>query len=184
MVSIGGAGAQSRLVVGILEALRCDIIKRSIRVILSVGINPGVYRYFIRYLSRSGLSRYLGQELVLCYHPQPEEYFREFNQWLRETDLLWTKPSELSFYCGLGIPILIAPWIGPHEQSNRDWLIDRRSGVDAPTDPKRFRNWLVEMLEEGRMADYAWNGFVRCRKLGSYRIAKIVEEEGWGGMEG
>ena len=28
---------------------------------------------------------------------------------MRTTDILWTKPSELSFYCGLGIPIIMAP---------------------------------------------------------------------------
>ncbi len=42
-----------------------------------------------------------------------EEYFAAFTQCMRTTDILWTKPSELSFYCGLGIPIIMAP---PHRQ--------------------------------------------------------------------
>ena len=48
-----------------------------------------------------------------------DEYFNTFNETLRETDILWTKPSELSFYAGLGIPIIIAPTIGSLEDFNK-----------------------------------------------------------------
>ena len=47
---------------------------------------------------------------------------------MRTTDILWTKPSELSFYCGLGIPIVMAP---AHRQPG-----GLQPGV-APGDPGR-----------------------------------------------
>ena len=45
--------------------------------------------------------------------PDKPSYFNQFNRWLRDTDILWTKPSELVFYCALGIPILLfGIWLG------------------------------------------------------------------------
>ena len=33
---------------------------------------------------------------------------------LRETDVLWTKPSELCFYPALGIPLIMSAPLGAH----------------------------------------------------------------------
>ena len=57
----------------------------------------------------------MSEGIRILYNQDKNEYFRQFNELLHDTDILWTKPSEMSFYCGLGLPIIIAPPIGPHE---------------------------------------------------------------------
>ncbi len=49
---------------------------------------------------------------------------------LRTTDILWTKPSELSFYTALGLPIIMTPPLGSQEEFNRKWLLTIASGTD------------------------------------------------------
>ena len=59
-----------------------------------------------------------------------------FNALMRETDVLWTKPSELCFYAGLGIPIVMSPPLGAHEEHNQTALM--RAGAGYPQeDPAR-----------------------------------------------
>jgi hypothetical protein len=43
-------------------------------------------------------------------------YYRQLNQLLADSDVLWTKPSELSFYAGLGVPLVLAKPVGAHER--------------------------------------------------------------------
>jgi hypothetical protein len=71
----------------------------------------------------------MGKTIEIIYHNNLSKYFEKFNHTLRTTDILWTKPSELSFYSGLGLPILLAPSIGPHEKLNRQWLKGDRCRV-------------------------------------------------------
>ena len=53
---------------------------------------------------------------------------------LLDTDILWTKPSELSFYAGLGLPIIMAPSVGAQERFNKAWL--RAIGAAIPREFK------------------------------------------------
>mgnify|MGYP006200480153 CR=1 FL=1 len=39
------------------------------------------------------------------------------------------KPSEMSFYSGLGLPCIIAPPVGAHERYNRRWLREQGVGL-------------------------------------------------------
>ena len=98
----------------------------------------------------------------------------EFNQAIRETDLLWTKPSELSFFCGLGIPIIMAPSIGSQEDFNRKWLLEVQAGIPQE-DPAYAHQWLTDLLTEGRLAESAWDGFLKARKYGTYKIRELLE---------
>jgi len=102
-----------------------------------------------------------------------EEYFGAFTQAMRTTDILWTKPSELSFYCGLGMPIVMAPTIGSQEQYNRDWLLEIQAGIPQE-DPRYTHQWLFDRLIAGRLADTAWNGFLKARKYGTYKIMEVL----------
>jgi hypothetical protein len=102
-----------------------------------------------------------------------KEYLTAFNKILRKTDILWTKPSELSFYCGLGIPIIISPPIGAHEQYNMKWLIDIGGGI--PQKDVRFTNeWLFDKILSGRLAEAAWNGFVNAQNKGTFNIQRVI----------
>ncbi len=104
-----------------------------------------------------------------------ELYYSRFNESLRTTDILWTKPSELSFYCALGIPLIIAPAIGSHEYFNRKWLLEIQAGFKQEH-PRYTDQWLFDLLRNGRLAEAAWSGFLKARKLGTYKIQDVVRE--------
>jgi hypothetical protein len=93
---------------------------------------------------------------------------------MHDTDILWTKPSELSFYCGLGIPIIIAPPIGPHEVYNQRWLRDLGAGLHQ-SDPQYCSEWIMDYLTDGKLSLAAWDGFLYARKLGVDKIAEVLD---------
>ncbi|PIV64865.1 MAG: hypothetical protein COS09_02615, partial [Candidatus Nealsonbacteria bacterium CG01_land_8_20_14_3_00_12] len=100
---------------------------------------------------------------------------KEFNQKLRKTDILWTKPSELSFYAALGLPIIIAPPIGSQEEFNKRWLL--KSGFGAlEENPSYTDQWLFDWLNRGYLAEAAMEGFIEGEKLGTINIQKIIEK--------
>ena len=170
MFAIGGAGAQKELGLEIIKGLENSIRQGRIRVALSAGIRKEVKDYFVFELKKMNLA---GVKII--FNPKIEEYFKEFNRFLREVDILWTKPSELSFYSGLGLPIIIAPTIGSQEDFNRKWLLSLGAGVDQK-DPKYVEQWLFDYLKSGRLAEASMQGFVEVEKLGVLNIKKIIEQ--------
>jgi hypothetical protein len=92
---------------------------------------------------------------------------------LHTTDILWSKPSEISFYTGLGLPIIIAPPIGAHEHYNRKWLVEMGSGFPQEN-PEYTDEWLTDWLESGRLAEGAFEGFMEAPNLGTYNIEDVV----------
>jgi UDP-N-acetylglucosamine:LPS N-acetylglucosamine transferase len=115
------------------------------------------------------------QNLRVHYAATPQEYFEQFSRVLRETDILWTKPSELSFYCALGIPIIMTPPIGSQERFNRQWLFEMQAGIKQ--EPPEYTNeWLFDRLHDGLFAEMAWSGFLKARKLGTYKIIEVLRE--------
>ncbi len=173
--AIGGAGAQCDMARVILRSLRDSVLSGRVRITVSAGINKGVYERLLGFVNRLDLGRELASGRIgLVYDPDVYAYLDKFNRVLRTTDVLWTKPSELSFYCALGIPILMAPPIGTHEELNRCWLREIHAGVD-PAGPLRFTHeWLFDLLENGRLAEAAWDGFLKARKLGTFKIEDLI----------
>jgi hypothetical protein len=96
------------------------------------------------------------------------------NRALRTTDILWSKPSEMSFYTALGLPIVMAPYIGAHEKYNRDWLSYLGSGY-AQEDPDHADEWLTYWLEDGQLARAALQGYLYAPNMGTYNIEKIIK---------
>jgi len=88
---------------------------------------------------------------------------------LRKTDILWTKPSELSFYSALGIPIIISSPIGSQEEFNMRWLLKSGFGI-FQENPNYTNQWLFDWLEKGYLAEAAMEGFVEGEKLGTLNI--------------
>ena len=86
----------------------------------------------LRQVNRLGLHRELDNGLEIIFDADPFAYLDKFNACLRRTDVLWTKPSELVFYSGLGLPIVMAPPIGTHEELNKRWLQEIHAGVKPP----------------------------------------------------
>jgi hypothetical protein len=171
---VGGAGAQKEIGVKIMKSLKDKIINKKIRLILVAGTHLDIRDYFMEEAENIGLSGCLQKSLLIISEITKKDYFEKFSKIVNETDILWTKPSELSFYSGLGIPILIAPHIGSQEAWNRKWLIEEvGSGIDQE-EPGYASEWIEDWVNDGRLARKAWQGFVNVEKMGTYKIEKIL----------
>jgi len=175
MFSVGGAGAQKEIGTKLLKCLNSEIKQEKIKIILSAGIKEGVRDYFFKEIKLTGLEEFLGKSIEIIFERKIEDYFQKFNQALRKTDILWTKPSELSFYAALGIPIIVAPPIGSQEEFNMRWLLKSGFGL-SQENPNYTKEWLFDWLEKGYLAEAAMEGFVEGEKLGTFKIEKIISK--------
>lgn len=173
MFAVGGAGAQRELGIEIVKSLKNDITNGRIEITLVAGVKKDVCRYYQEELKKINLLD--KKNIAIVYAEDKKEYFKKFNQVLNSADILWTKPSELSFYVGLGIPIIMAPIIGAQEKYNRDWLSAIGSGVDQQ-DPKFTNEWLFDWLKSGWLAQAAFEGVFDAPRNGVYHIERIVLE--------
>jgi len=169
MFSIGGAGAQKEIPLNAINSLKENIKNRKLRFIIAIGVREELRKYFaegIKDLKLDGWVHILSGATT-------DEYFKTFNEALKETDVLWTKPSELSFYAGLGIPIIMAPTIGSQEDFNKKWLLHVGAGV-SQENPKYAEQWFYDSLNSGDLAEVAVQGFIEIEKMGAYNIEKII----------
>lgn len=173
LFSIGGAGAQKEMAMRYVKSLAEKIKNQEIKVILTAGIKEKAREYFLKNIKSLGLESNLNKNIEIIFSDNINDYFEEFNEKLRKTDILWTKPSELSFYTALGLPILIAPPLGSQEIFNRRWLLNMGFGIEQDN-PDCAEQWLFDYLENGRFAEAAMQGFVEAEKLGTYNIQKII----------
>ncbi len=173
MFAVGGAGAQTDIAIKILESLRQEIKEEVIRVILSIGIKDKIKEKIIQKITSIGMAEHLNRNVWVIFSHDISDYFHQFSEALHTTDILWTKPSELSFYTALGIPMIIAPTIGAQEEANRKWLLKIGSGIPQ-ANPKYTHEWLYDLLNDGWFAEAAMQGFVEAEKMGTYNIEKII----------
>jgi len=170
--AVGGAGAQKEIGKQIAKSLKKKIKDGKILLNLVAGTRAEVRDYFAE-VRESVLE---GNPNVRVIHGVTNEaYFDAFNEVLHTTDILWTKPSELSFYCALGIPIILTPAIGPQEKCNKRWLREIGAGFKQKN-PKYTHQWLFELLRKGRLAEASWNGFLKARKHGTFKIIDYLHE--------
>jgi len=172
MFTIGGAGAQKEIAMKYVKSLAEKIKKKELKVILSAGIRKKVKEYFLKNIEKLGLKKNFNKNIEIVFSEKIEDYFKDFNKKLRKTDLLWTKPSELSFYTGLGIPIIMAPSIGSQEDFNRKWLLALGAGIPQEN-PAYANEWVFDYLNSGRFAEAVMDGFIEVERLGYYNIKKI-----------
>ena len=173
MFAVGGAGAQREIGHAILKSIAGHIRAGHLGLILVAGIHDNVYKYFADQIKRHRLTNYIDQGVSIIYADTKEEYFRKFNIALRTTDVLWTKPSELSFYAALGVPIIIAPPIGSQEHFNKYWLEVVGAGVPQE-EPKYAHEWIIDYLDKGWLAEAALQGYLEVTRKGVENIKKIV----------
>jgi len=169
--AVGGAGALKEIGEEIAVSLRNRLLAGEVRLNLLAGTKETVREYFEEVRTRVGVP---DDVLRVLYAPTAEEYFGLFNSVLRTTDILWTKPSELSFYAALGIPIVMTPALGSQETFNRTWLQDIQTGI-RQMNPEYTDEWLFHLLKKGHLAEAAWSGFLKARKLGTYKILEVLE---------
>ena len=169
--AVGGAGAQRDIGILILKRLKNRIKEKKIQLNLIAGVRNDVYIYFQDEVKRLGLIN--SENVKIVYAEDKMSYFKVFNKILRKTDILWTKPSELTFYSGLGLPIIMSEPIGSQEIYNRGWLLAIGAGVDSQ-DPQYVDEWLFDWLDSGWLAEAAMEGFLDSPKMGSYHIENLV----------
>ncbi|MBU1039157.1 hypothetical protein KKC17_02965 [Patescibacteria group bacterium] len=171
--AMGGAGAQRNIGAQILQSLREKIQQEKIRLNLVVGTHHSGLKYYREIVKDLKLNQQLNKYVNIVHTENRHDYFKKFNNLLHTTDILWTKPSELSFYTGLGLPIIIAPPIGSQEQFNRLWLKTVGGGI-TQNDPKYTNEWLFDWVYSGGLARTAWNGYIEAPTHGTYRIESVV----------
>ncbi|NMB82721.1 MAG: hypothetical protein GYA14_12980 [Ignavibacteria bacterium] len=169
--AVGGAGALKEIGGKIAFSLKDKILNNEVKLILIAGTKLNVSEYFhsIKKQITSDDS-----QIEIIYSDSMEEYFEKFNRVMHETDVLWTKPSELTFYAGLGLPIIMSPTIGSQEKFNRLWLFEIQAGIKQ-MNPEYTDQWLYDLLNKGILAEMAWSGFLKARKLGTYKIIEVLK---------
>lgn len=171
--AVGGAGAQRKIGLQILESLKKRIQNDHLNFNLVAGVRNDVYLYFKKEIERLGLVKNLGKNLRIIFSVDKEDYFTEFDKALRTTDILWTKPSELVFYTALGMPVIIAPPLGSQEVFNETWLRTIDGGIPQG-DPRYTHEWLFDWVESGWLAESAMSGFLDGRQFGVPNIIDVV----------
>ena len=175
MFTVGGAGAQKELGINIVRSLKKIIHNKRLRVILVAGIKKEVRDYFEKEIRNGGLGEMLNDGIEIIWGKDFGEYYDKFNLALRKTDVLWTKPSELSFYSALGLPIIIAPTIGSQEEFNRSWLLKSGFGLDQ-REMEKVKDWFYDYLHSGYFAQMAMNSFIGGEQMGTIRIKEEIQK--------
>jgi len=171
---VGGAGAQREIAIDVTKSLCQLITKNEITLTLVAGSRKEVAQYFQAEIKKIGLSgAFNKKQISILYEENREKYFTVFEKAIRSFDILWTKPSEMSFYTGLGLPIIMTPTVGSQEEFNRNWLMQVGGGIDQ-LDPKYANEWLVDWINSGALARMAWQGFIEAPTHGAYRIADVL----------
>jgi hypothetical protein len=175
--AVGGAGAQVGLSDVFLPHLRDHVLRDRLRVHLVAGTRAEIAQRFTQQLRRARLSSRIGSGVSILYAADFATYYREFNRLLAQADVLWTKPSELSFYAGLGIPLVLSHPVGAHERFNRRWLREHGAGLKQRR-LEHLPGWFDEWLTDGILAEAAWSAYTRIPRNGTEQILQRLLELG------
>lgn len=171
--AVGGAGAQSRIARALVPALAPAVREGQLRLALVAGVHERLAERFNAWLAEAGLDGANEQNVEVLFVPSLPAYFTAFNNLLLRTDILWTKPSELTFFGAAGIALIFAPPVGAHERFNRRWAIQRGAGLKQYS-PDTAGQWLNEWLQEGILAGAAWSAYRRLPRRGTANILEVV----------
>jgi hypothetical protein len=171
--AVGGAGAQAEQARDILQGLSRALREGRMRLNLVAGVRTEVEQYFRRTVAGLGLEAELGRSIHLLLAPTKDEYFGRFNQLLRETDVLWTKPSELCFYPALGIPLVMSSPLGAHEERNLEMVLRVGAG-QRQEDPRAAAEWLTAWQDNGLLALNAFQGYFHMPRMGTENIKRLL----------
>ena len=175
--AVGGAGAQVGLARDFLPSLAEPLRRGRVRLTLVAGVRADVAAAFRRALERCGIGEELGGSVAILHVPDLPGYLARFADLLADADVVWTKPSEVSFYAALGLPLVMGHPVGVHERYNRRWVLHHGAGLKQES-PRHAWGWLREWLEDGTLAAAAWAGYTLLPKHGTYRIAEVVRALG------
>ncbi len=169
MFAVGGAGAQAQFVDACLPALAPLLRAGRMRMTLVAGTHTHVRDHFLERCAAHRLEH--APHVRVLYEPTTDRYFDAFDTCLADVDVLWTKPSELTFYGALGLPLILAPPVGVHERKNQRFA--REHGVALKQrNPRDLAERLHEWLDDGVLAAAAWAGYLSFPKTGTLTIAE------------
>ena len=171
--AVGGAGAQARIARDILASLAGPLRDGRMRLTLIAGVRDEVRDAFLEFIRERGLEAEVGRSVRVLHTATKDEYFAQFNRLMRETDVLWTKPSELCFYAGLGIPIVMSPPLGAHEERNAAALVQAGAG-HPQLPPRAAAEWLSDWTRNGVLAISAFNGYLHVPSRGTENIKRVL----------
>jgi hypothetical protein len=171
--AVGGAGAQAELAREILQGLSGALREGRMRLNLVAGVRAEVAQYFRRIIGELGLEPELGRSIHLLFARTKDEYFAKFNSLLHETDVLWTKPSELCFYPALGIPLVMSAPLGAHEERNLETVLRLGAG-QRQQDPRAAAEWLTDWANNGLLALNAFHGYFHMPRMGTENITRLL----------
>jgi hypothetical protein len=169
--AIGGAGAQTEIAVKIFDSFEQYINTGQIRFTIIAGVRKEVKRFFLEKKKMS-----MCKNFRLLWYEDHDTYFGAFNKVIRTTDILISKPGEISFFAGLGIPFIITPPIGSQEEFNRRWLLKIGAGIDLPGEIN-LCNWFGGNLSNGLFVRLATAGYKNIEKAGYYHIMDLMPEK-------
>jgi UDP-N-acetylglucosamine:LPS N-acetylglucosamine transferase len=172
--AVGGAGAQAELPEQFLPSLAQALRDGLVQLTLVAGVRREVAERFGKAIAAAGLEREVGRSLDVLLADSIPAYFAAFNAVLARTDALWTKPSEMTFFAALGIPIILAPPVGEHERLNARWASEHGAALPQ-RDPSAVWHWLEEWLHDGTLAQAAFAGFRALPRNGLYEIAESLQ---------
>jgi len=175
MFTVGGAGAQKEIGIEIVRNLKKAIHGKRLKVILVAGTKKPIKEYFEKEVRNGGLGELLNDGIEILWGKNFEEYYDKFNLALRKVDVLWTKPSELSFYSALGLPIIIAPTIGSQEEFNKSWLLKSGFGIEQ-REIGNIKEWFYDWLHSGYFAEMAMDGFIDGEQMGTIKIKEEIQK--------
>ena len=153
-------GCPSRDAATFLPSLAELLTSERLRLTLRRGHERGSARPFLEQVERAGLGNELGRSVDVLYEPNLDEYFDRFDAMLKHVDILWTKPSELTFYGALGLALVFAEPIGVQEVYNQRWALENGAGL-RQRELSVASEWLTEWLSDGTLAAAAWAGHKR-----------------------
>ena len=171
--AIGGAGAQADLATQLVRALREPLARGAMRLTLVAGVRRATATALTSFVARHAREALALGAVEVLHEPSFDGYLGRFEACLARTDVLWTKPSEMTFYGALGLPLVLTPPLGFHERING--RIARRRGFGFVSPPAgAAASWLEARLLDGSLARAAWAGRERMPCDGTYRIADLV----------
>lgn len=172
MFPFSGAGAYSNVLAELVKSLLDHLREGSVRLIVACGNNQHALRSAENIFMNYGLEESEFTEIMF-----DENLFTSFDRFdsaLKSADLIITKPGELVFYAGLGIPMVFLPPIGGHEAKNREYLLENRCAVDMGV-VSEFPQWLEESRRSERLLELAEMGYRNLPKTGTFDIDEIVK---------
>ena len=146
------------------------------RIFLTLGALLGAVGVGAGAFGAHGLKDRLTPELLAIFETGARYQLIHALALLADTDLLWTKPSELVFYAALGLPLVLDDPIGHHEWHNRKWALAAGAALELP-DPPHTPSWLSDHLRRGTFCEIAERAYAALPRDGIDRIADALQIE-------